>query len=129
MMEARSERVTIRWPNEVADQLLQRARHSNRSVSAEVRELLTLARNTVRDGVSVPLPAYADEKSTSVCLTPRLRGWLDSRVRYNDRTLQREILALIIHSLKQVQESEIKALVESLQKGSAPAGQSEPALG
>lgn len=91
--------------------LRQRARQNQRSLSAEVRELLTYARNTMTPGVVISTPTYQDSPSTSVSLTPRLKAWLNSQALYNDRTLQVELLMLVVFALEDIMERDL-ALIE-----------------
>lgn len=80
-----------------------------RSISAEVRELLTYARNTVDDQL-ITVDTYSKQKSTSVSITPRLRHWLVSRVQYNDRTIQVELLSLVTFALNHIMERDLALL-------------------
>lgn len=114
MSEGRTERTTIRWPEAIRAKLSDRANNNGRSISAEVRELLTYARNTIQPNQIIPIASYPTSGSTSICLTPRLRHWLESRVQYNDRTLQIEILSLVTFALADVMEREIEALARTL---------------
>lgn len=124
MAESRTERTTIRWPEKIKIQLQERAKNNRRSLSAEVRELLIYARNSLDPDQLIPIAAYGKEPSTSVCLTPRLRHWLESRVQYHDRTLQVELLSLVTYALGDIMEREIEALARHL-----GADQAELALG
>lgn len=109
--ESRTERVTIRWPVEIEKMLTERARARMRSVSAEVRELLTYARNNVPAEALITLDKYSEAKSTSVSITPRLKHWLSSRAQYNDRTIQVELLSLITFALQHIMERDLALLL------------------
>lgn len=124
MAESRTDRTTLRWPPEMQSAILARAKMRMRSVSAEVRELLTFARNNIQPDQLVSVPSYREQKSTSICLTPRLHHWLHSRANYNDRSVQVELVSLLAYALELVMERDLALLVQSLDKG-----QAEPALG
>lgn len=110
--ESRTERITVRWPTEVDTMLKLRAKARMRSISAEVRELLTYARNSISDTQMISLGSYSTERSTSVSITPRLRHWLSTRAQYNDRSIQVELLALVSYSLDDIMERDLQALSE-----------------
>lgn len=112
--ESRTERITIRWPSEIREILTERAKVRMRSISAEVRELLTYARNTIPGDQMISIDQYSTEKSTSVSITPRLRHWLSSRAQYNDRTIQVELLSLITFSLDHIMERDLATLARIL---------------
>lgn len=92
-----------------------RAKTRMRSVSAEVRELLTFARNNIQPEQLISVPSYRDEKSTSVCLTPRLHHWLHSRANYNDRSVQVELVSLLAYALDLVMERDLAMFVQTLE--------------
>lgn len=117
MTESRTERITLRWPLQIHETLVERARARGRSVSAEVRELLTYARNTIQPETFVQVESYSDRPSTSVSLTPRLRSWLFSRAQYHDRTVQMELLMLVTFALEHIMERDLAWLTEMLGKG------------
>lgn len=118
--ESRTERVTIRWPAEIEKMLTERARARMRSVSAEVRELLTYARNNVPAEALITLDEYSNVKSTSVSITPRLKHWLASRAQYNDRTIQVELLSLITFALQHIMERDLALLLAADPGAPAP---------
>lgn len=95
-----------------------------RSVSAEVRELLTYARNSISDTQMISVGDYSKTRSTSVSITPRLRRWLEARAQYNDRSIQVELLALVSYALDDIMERDLRALSEHPHTGPA-----EPAPG
>ena len=95
-----------------------------RSISAEVRELLTFARNHIQPEQLISVPAYQNEKSTSVSLTPRLRHWLHSRAQYNDRSVQVELVSLLAYALDLIMERDLAMLADYLEGDRAA-----PALG
>lgn len=108
--ESRTERITLRWPKETREALKARARLNRRSVSAEVRELLTYARNTIQPGTRVEFASYADSPSTSISLTPRLRAWLTSEALYNDRSIQVELIMLVEFALSDIMRRDLELI-------------------
>lgn len=118
--ESRTERITIRWPSQIREILKKRAKARMRSISAEVRELLTYARNTIDPDHLITIDPYSNEPSTSVSLTPRLRHWLASRAQYNDRTVQVELLSLVTWSVEKIMERDLALLLGADQATPAP---------
>lgn len=115
--ESRTERITVRWPVGTRHMIEQRAKARMRSVSAEVRELLTFARNSVDPQQMVSMAPYHESKSTSVSITPRLRHWLMSRAQYNDRSIQIELVSLVNLALEEIMERDLLRLSEQLEAG------------
>lgn len=118
--ESRTERITIRWPEEIETTLKARAKARMRSISAEVRELLTYARNTLQGDQLISISPYGKASSTSVSITPRLRHWLFSRAQYNDRTIQVELLSLVTFALEHIMERDLALLLGADQEQPAP---------
>lgn len=118
--ETKDERVTLRWPEEIKETLLNRAGVNHRSLSSEVRELLTYARNTISDDTIVDVPSWKNCRNTSISLTPRLKSWLNSRAQINDRPVQAEILLLVSFALDHIMERDIATLIAVDQAGHAP---------
>jgi hypothetical protein len=118
--ETKDERVTLRWPEEIKETLLTRAGVNHRSLSSEVRELLTYARNTILDDTIVDVQSWKNCRNTSISLTPRLKSWLHSRAQLNDRPVQAEILLLVSFALDHIMERDIAILIAADPAGHAP---------
>lgn len=108
--ETKTDRISIRWPSEVKERIQMRAERHYRSMSSEVRELLTYARNTIEENAIVEVPNWKTSALTSVALTPSLRNWLCFQASYYDRPVQSEILRLVVFALDDIMERELALL-------------------
>lgn len=120
--ESRTERITLRWPAEIQDTLIARSRANKRSLSAEVRELLTYARNTIPPGLVLQDHSWSRRPSTSVSLTPRLRAWLSSYALFNGRSIQVELVMLTSFALDDIMNRDLALIARWSEEGPTEPG-------